>query len=72
VLTDVRTRSVRGLDLRLRRTRVGVTQTQLAADMGVARPRVSQIEATYRPSVNAVRRYLAALDRLLAIEPADA
>jgi len=65
VLTKVPTRSARGLDLRLRRTRWGITQTALAVEMGVARPRVSQIEATYRPSRTTVERYLSALDRLI-------
>jgi transcriptional regulator with XRE-family HTH domain len=64
VLTKVPTRSVRGLDLRLRQTRSGITQTVLAVEMGVARPRASQIEATYRPSRTTVDRYKSALDRL--------
>ncbi len=63
-LTQVRTRRVRRLDLRLTRIRAGVRQTELAAEMEVGRSRVSQIEALYRPSAPTVARYCAALDRV--------
>lgn len=53
-----------GLDLRLRRTAAMVTQTELAAEIGVSRQAVSNLEALYRPSDTAVARYLAALERL--------
>ncbi|MGI8830539.1 MAG: helix-turn-helix domain-containing protein [Candidatus Limnocylindria bacterium] len=53
-----------GLDLRLRRTAAMVTQTQLAAAIGVSRQAVSNVEALYRPSEAAVARYLTALERL--------
>jgi transcriptional regulator with XRE-family HTH domain len=65
VLTKVPTRSVRGLDLRLWRTRSGITQTALAVEMKVSRPRVSQIEATYRPSRTTIERYQSALKALV-------
>lgn len=54
-----------GLDLRLRRTAAMVSQTKLAAEIGVSRQAVSNVEALYRPSDSAVARYLAALDRLV-------
>lgn len=41
-----------------------VTQTQLAAAIGVSRQAVSNVEALYRPSEAAVARYLTALERL--------
>lgn len=66
MITDVRNRQIRGLDLRIRRLRAGISQTDLAVAMGTARPRVSVIEATYRPSAKAVERYLSALEQLRA------
>lgn len=55
-----------GLDLRLRRTALGVSQTAVAGRMGVSRPRVSQVEAMYRPPRSIVTRYLAALEEAAA------
>ena len=55
-----------GLDLRLRRTAQLITQTRLAAELGVSRQAVSNLEALMRPSERSVVRYLAALERLEA------
>ncbi len=56
----IRTRST-GLDLRLRRVALGVSQTNLAASLGVSRQRVANVENMYRPPRTIVARYLAAL-----------
>ena len=52
---------VTGLDLRLARVAVGITQIELARRMGVPRQRVSLIEAALRPPEHQVERFLAAL-----------
>jgi transcriptional regulator with XRE-family HTH domain len=50
-----------GLDLRLRRVGLGITQTAIARQMRVPRQRVGQIESYYRPTPDSVARYLDAL-----------
>jgi len=51
-----------GLDLRLRRTTLGVSQTVIAAELGVSRQRVGHLEGMLRPPRPMVERYLTALD----------
>jgi transcriptional regulator with XRE-family HTH domain len=51
-----------GLDLRLRRTTLGVSQTAIASQLGVSRQRVGHLEGMLRPPQRMVARYLAALD----------
>jgi len=51
-----------GLDLRLRRTTLGVSQTAIASQLGVSRQRVGHLEGMLRPPRRMVERYLAALD----------
>jgi transcriptional regulator with XRE-family HTH domain len=57
-------RNTLGLELRLARVVRGVTQAQIAAEMGVSPRRVATIELTLRPGPNAVARYMAALNKL--------
>ncbi len=51
-----------GLDLRLRRTTLGVSQTAIASQLGVSRQRVGHLEGMLRPPRGMVERYLAAMD----------
>jgi transcriptional regulator with XRE-family HTH domain len=53
-----------GLDLRIRRTVLGATQTELAAVLGVSRQRIGHLEAMLRPPTQSVFRYLGALDQV--------
>lgn len=53
-----------GIDLKIERMRRRVPAKTLARTMGVARSRVSNIEALDKPTDVAIRRYMAALDRL--------
>jgi transcriptional regulator with XRE-family HTH domain len=50
-----------GDELAWTRRLAGVSQAQVAAQMGVLRQRVSAIEGMARPSRQAIRRYIAAL-----------
>jgi predicted transcriptional regulator len=52
-----------GLDLRLRRVALGVSQTAIARAMQVPRQRIGQIESHYRPTTASVERYLVALQQ---------
>ncbi len=61
-MTTVMTRNVTGLDLLMRRRTAGLRQEDIALSMGVNRSRIAHLEAQYRPSREAVRRYLVALD----------
>ncbi len=56
-----------GLELKVLRIRQGVKARAVASALGVRSQRVSAIEATYRPSPEAIRRYLEALQ--LVAEP---
>ncbi len=53
-----------GMDLRLRRVALGVSQSDLARRLGVSRQRIGNIEGMLRPGRTAVDRYLAALAEL--------
>ena len=53
-----------GLDLRLQRVARQVTQTQIAAVLGVRPQAVSNVEALLRPTPAAIERYLSALERV--------
>lgn len=53
-----------GLDLRLRRTALLVTQTDLARELGVSRQAVGNLEALLRPNPRAIDRYLSALEKV--------
>jgi len=64
MVSTFRGRAPRGLDLRILRIRAHVTQTDLAEEIGVQRPQVSQWEAAMWPSAAACERYLDALDRI--------
>ena len=55
-----------GPELRERRRDLEVTQEQLAARLGVTRPRVAHIEALAEPRPALIRRYLAGLAELEA------
>ncbi len=57
----VSTHRLSGLDLMMRRRTAGLRQEDIALCMGVNRSRIAQLEAQYRPSREAVRRYMAAL-----------
>lgn len=61
-----------GLDLRLKRVSAGVAQVVVAAAMGVSRSRIQAIEEALRPTRNARRRYLAALEHAVATREAEA
>ncbi len=50
-----------GMDLKVRRIRARVKQHELAAVMGIGRPRVAQIEATGDVPQRTAARYLSAL-----------
>ena len=52
-----------GEDLRRRREAADVRQYEVAAEMGVASSRVSQLEAMAQPTADSVTRYMAALAR---------
>jgi transcriptional regulator with XRE-family HTH domain len=52
-----------GMDLRLCRVARRVTVSDLAAELGVSRQRVSAIESLGRPTWEATQRYWAALER---------
>ena len=60
-IADVET----GLDLKILRMRHGVTQTELARQMGVWRQTLSVTEGALRPNRQQVARYLAALDEIV-------
>lgn len=53
-----------GLDLKLRRVAAGVTATALAAELGIGRSSVSNVERELRPTSHRVKSYLDALERL--------
>ena len=53
-----------GLDLRLRRTVLGVSQVDLARHLGVTRQRIGNLEGMLRPPRSAIERYLVALQDL--------
>jgi len=60
-----RTTAVRtGLDLKLARVAAGVTQTDLARQMGIWRQTVSVVEGSLRPRPRVVEHYLKALHEL--------
>lgn len=61
IVQQVETRTVTGLDLKLRRTAARVTQKMLAARMGVQSQRISQIEALAVVRETTADRYVAAL-----------
>jgi len=63
-MTTVMTRNVTGLDLLMRRRTAGLRQEDIAVRTGVNRSRIAHLESQYRPSREAVRRYLAALSEL--------
>ena len=65
--TDVAT----GLDLKLIRIERGITQTDLARQMGVWRQTVSILEAALRPGPDRIERYLKALDEISAADTSD-
>ena len=50
-----------GLDLLVARRRAGLRQRDVAAAMGVSRPRVAFLEAMYAPPEPAVERYMTAV-----------
>lgn len=52
----------RGRDLAAERVRRGLLQRDMAARLGVSPRRIGTIEAAWRPSVEAVGRYLGALE----------
>lgn len=54
-----------GFDLKLARFAARVSQTDLAREVGVSRPRVAQWEASEWPTEAAAQRYLEALLRIL-------
>jgi transcriptional regulator with XRE-family HTH domain len=60
-----------GLDLKLLRIERGITQTDLAHQMGVWRQTVSIIEAALRPGPDRIERYLKALDAISAAGAVD-
>ncbi len=53
-----------GMDLRLRRVALGVSQSALARELGVSRQRIGNLEGMLRPGRAAIERYLAALAEL--------
>jgi transcriptional regulator with XRE-family HTH domain len=65
-----RSNSFTGLDLKFARLTRGVQAREVARSLGVSPQRVSAIEAVFRPSVQMVARYLAALDSVAPPENA--
>lgn len=63
--STVRRSDYSGFDLKLARIIARISQTELAREVGVARPLVAAWEASTRPSEAAVQRYLEALRRIL-------
>lgn len=61
-VTAAITFDIRGIDLRIARTARRLSATAVARAGGWTRTRVSNIEASDRPTGAAVARYLAALD----------
>lgn len=61
LMASVMTRNVSGLDLLMRRRTAALRQEDIALCMGVNRSRVAHLESQYRPSREAVRRYMAAV-----------
>lgn len=60
------------LELAAMRQRMGLTQKEVATRMGVARPRVAELEKNPgRASYAKVARYAAALGARLAVVPAE-
>lgn len=66
-MTDVTTTRLTGGDLRVARIRAGVRQVDLARAMGVTHPRINAIEGSWRPTPEAARRYLEALELLVGM-----
>lgn len=61
-----------GLDLKVRRTAARVKATDLAAQMGVSKSRISAIEREQFPSLEARERYLRALATLSDVPHVEA
>lgn len=55
-----------GLDLRIERWQLRLTQKAVAARLGIARQQVTKLEDSLRPTPRAVERYRAALHELSA------
>jgi transcriptional regulator with XRE-family HTH domain len=53
----------RGRDLAAERVRRGLLQRDVAARLGISPRRIGTIEAAWRPSAEAVARYLGTLDQ---------
>ena len=53
-----------GMDLRLRRVALGVSQSDMARHLGVSRQRIGNIEGMLWPGRAAADKYLAALAEL--------
>jgi transcriptional regulator with XRE-family HTH domain len=60
-MTDAITSDIRGIDLRIARTARRLSVTAVARAGGWTRPRVSNIEASDRPTAAARDRYFLAL-----------
>jgi predicted transcriptional regulator len=54
-------RQLRGIDLKAERVRVGMTQADLGARIGVSGRRVANVEAEWKPAPTIVRRILDAI-----------
>lgn len=63
-------RVMTGMDLRVERIRARIQVQQLAAEMGLSRQRVSQVESLAHVSAGMESRYRAALARCISREQA--
>jgi transcriptional regulator with XRE-family HTH domain len=60
-----------GFDLKVERLRLGLTQQEIADELGVNRSRVAAIEAERRATREAVERFRAALYAVAARDDAE-